>query len=49
MKKNTKKIIQDFLIRNFGYKIIGAKKTVKHNDFDSILFFIYNYLFNKKK
>lgn len=49
MKKNTKKIIQDFLIRNFGYKIVGAKKTVKHNDFDSILFFIYNYLFNKKK
>lgn len=30
------------LINFFGYKIQGARKTVKHNDFDSIIKFILN-------
>lgn len=47
--RNVKTNIQNFLIRSFGYKIVGAKKIVKHNDFDSILLFIFNHLFNKKK
>ena len=30
------------IVNFFGYKILGAKKTVKHNDFDSIIKFIFN-------
>ena len=28
------------IINFFGFKLIGNKKTVKHNDFDSIIKFI---------
>ena len=46
--RNIKTDIQNILAKIFGYKIIGAKKTVKHNDFDSIIFFILNDLYKKK-
>ena len=46
--RNIKTDIQNILAKIFGYKLIGARKTVKHNDFDSIIFFILNNLYKKK-
>ena len=40
--RNIKTDLQNFLGKYFGYKLVGAKKLVKHNDFDSIIFFILN-------
>ena len=37
------------IVNFFGYKILGAKKTVKHNDFDSIIKFIFNEIITENK
>ncbi len=47
--RNIKAYFHNILTKIFGYRLVGAKKTVKHNDFDSILFFILNNLYKKKE
>ena len=37
-----KRLISGLIKSMFGYKLIGQKKIVKHNDFDSILKFLIN-------